>query len=160
MYDVGGPKPAMLSLRYNPDVLQEILEEDAFLLSRLEHLVAIFDAQYDSRGEDIVEFILGYWSETMLRELDDFAKTDHEQYGEARQHLGIDLETEMDEGSNISTLAAGLVGEVNLDTLIDPSSWSNKKRIRDVVPMIHRLDELDDTFHEAEEYFTPPTLNS
>jgi hypothetical protein len=156
-------KPPTLSLRYSPEALQEILDEDAFLLSRLEQLVAVFDAQYDSRGEDIVNFIMGYWSETMLSVLEDLARTDREQYCEGRQHLGIYLEMEMDKGSNRSTLAAGLVGEVNLDTLIYPYSDWPEWRIRDVAPQAHALDgfdELDDIFHEAEQHSATLTPTS
>jgi hypothetical protein len=151
------PELRAIGLKYSPEVLQEIMEEDAFLVSRLEHLVAMFDAQYDSRGEDIVNFIMGYWSETMLSELEHLARTDHEQYGEGRRHLGFDSATRMDEGSNRSNLEASHIGEVNLDTLIySPPGWS-ERRIRDVVPTVHTLDELDDIFHETEEGLTPPT---
>jgi len=160
------PEPPMPRLRYHPELLQEVMEEDAFLLSRLEYLVSMFDAQYDSRGEDIVDFITGYWSETMLSELEDLARTDYEEYGEGRRHLGIDLATKVHEGNNRSTLEEGLTGEVNLDTLVDPcskrseSSILKKTRIRDVVPVVHTLDEAEDVFHEAEEGFIPSTPTS
>jgi hypothetical protein len=150
------PWPQMINPQYSPEVLQEILEEDAFLLSRLEQLVALFDAQYDSRREDIVEFIMGYWSETMLSELEEIARADHEKYFEGRRLLGINLVTNMDEGSYDFTLETGLTGKVNLDTQTK-TSW---RRIRDIVPTFHTLDELDEIFHECEDPISPPTSTS
>jgi hypothetical protein len=149
--------PQTIKPQYSPEVLQEILEEDAFLLSRLEQLVALFDAQYDSRREDIVEFIMGYWSETMLSELEDLARADHEKYGEGRRHLGIELVTNRDERSKNFTLETGLTGKVNLDTQIHPTFTLT---IRDIVPTIHTLDELDEIFHECEDQISPPTSTS
>lgn len=131
--------------------LKEIREEDEYLLKRLEALVNKFDTAYDTQGQDIVDFVMGFWSERMLRELQEQAEMDKEEHNHGRRLLGITQHA-------FDPSVTGLVGEVNLDDFVFPKdSWYRPIKVSQILPSVRTLDELggafvpDDDDEEAEE---------
>lgn len=75
--------------RYDELRVQEIIEEDSFLRERLEILVDKFEADYETRQEDMAEFVVGHWTSCMLKEMEEIAVQDHETYHHGRTQLGV-----------------------------------------------------------------------
>jgi hypothetical protein len=114
---------------YSPDELAQVQDEDSFLIERLEVLVARCVEQFEYSDEDIVDFILGYWSEQMRYELEELSRMDDEEYGEDRMRLGVKLDRE--------EAIDGLTGDIDLDT----GSYKGLP-LRESIPTIWNLDEF------------------
>jgi hypothetical protein len=128
--------------RYSPDELVQVQKEDSFLIGRLEVLVARCVEQFENSDEDIVNFILGYWSEQMRYELEELWKIDHDDYGEGRVKLGVVLDR--DEAID------GLTGDIDLDEH-RYSEWDGESiTLREAIPSVWSLDEIGEDDSEVE----------
>ena len=126
-------------------------------------------------GDDIIDFIMGYWSAKILEVLHKLEKEDSATYDKGRALLGVEMkghvaqsftecteglapepvETEGDFLKNLSIYREftrypqpGLGGWINGDLVLD---WYSGLRIKDVIPTVHTVDELDDEFSNAQE---------
>ncbi|ERF70973.1 hypothetical protein EPUS_09044 [Endocarpon pusillum Z07020] len=101
-----------LAPRYDSAQLEEIMEEDQHLVDRLEDLMTLFEAAYNRLDQDILDFVMGFWSERMLQELQEQAMIDIQKYGDGRKQLGI--------GQVIfDPSETGLIGKVDLDDRLE-----------------------------------------
>jgi hypothetical protein len=121
--------------------MELIVAEDSFLLARLEFLTDRFQHDYDGRNEDIVDFVMGYWSEQMRKEMEELTLTDHALFQQGRQEVGVTMA--------VRDILKGLTGIVKLDDLVGPI-WNGDLTIRSLVPTVHSLDELEDVFFDAQ----------
>lgn len=71
--------------------LQEIREEQKVPLERFEKLVSEFDAQFDSMGLPLMDFLQKIWYERMVKFLSERDKCDPEHHEQTRE-LGVRLE--------------------------------------------------------------------
>jgi hypothetical protein len=128
--------------RYSPDELVQVQKEDSFLIGRLEVLVARCVEQFENSDEDIVNFILGYWSEQMRYELEELWKMDDEEHGEGRMKMGVALDPD--------ETIDGLTGDIDLDERRF-SNWNGKYlTLREAIPSVWGLDKISEDDSEDE----------
>ncbi|KAH7123570.1 hypothetical protein B0J11DRAFT_529337 [Dendryphion nanum] len=127
----------IIELSEEEEILQDTGDAENFLLGRLELLLVEFEDAYDKRGEDIVDFVMRYWSKRMLEELKIIAYQDHKDHHEARKHLGVVLET-FDQEELFDIASTGLVGDIDVDELLSGVCCYSKSRkpLREFVPSV------------------------
>ncbi|KAE8450795.1 hypothetical protein EG329_005708 [Mollisiaceae sp. DMI_Dod_QoI] len=85
---------------YDEEELQELREEDSFLVKSLEELMEEFEMKYNASGENLPLFVERYWKhrmEEVIAEMDEYELSDEEK--RKLEELGVDLLEEIEEES-------------------------------------------------------------
>jgi hypothetical protein len=128
--------------QYSSDELARVQDEDSFLIERLEVLVARCVEQFENSDKDIVNFILGYWSEQMRYELEELWEMDDEEHREGRMKMGVALDRD--------DAIDGLTGDIDLDER-RYSQWEGiYLTLREAIPSVWSLDEIGEHDSEVE----------
>ncbi len=107
----------------------------------LDQFVQMMDTKFKTRGQDIVPFIMDFWSTTLLQKAQALATIEDKEHRINQEQLGVKLQP-------LDLSQTGLVGDVSLDDKIiqrgdDGREYGLGVKIRDAIPDIQTLDERE-----------------